>query len=167
MTHRRTVGHQRATVVGAMAMSQTSSSRMITGLFHDRDSSPFRRAQCRPRFHTASTDCSRSNHCLSVRCRRKQPVARQSTMVDSIWVVRPYRAFGADLSVRASPRKPQSTMPRYLVERTCCSGASARTVAEGHADHCDQVIRANAREGVTWILYFVTADGCRCLGIVD
>lgn len=59
-------------------------------------------------------------------------------------------------------------MPRYLVERTFCARAGAETAAEGHAvDHREEVIRANAREGVTWIHSFVTPDRCRSFCIVD
>ena len=59
-------------------------------------------------------------------------------------------------------------MPRYLVERTFYAGAGAGTAADGHAtDHCDEVIRANAREGVTWIHSFVTPDRRRSFCIVD
>lgn len=60
-------------------------------------------------------------------------------------------------------------MPRYLVERTFCAGARAGTPADGGgaADHCDEVIRANAREGVTWIHSFVTPDRRRSFCIVD
>ena len=59
-------------------------------------------------------------------------------------------------------------MPRYLVERTFCVGARAGTAADGRAAHdCDDVIRANAREGVTWIHSFVTPDRCRSFCIVD
>ena len=59
-------------------------------------------------------------------------------------------------------------MPRYLVERTFCAPARAGTAVEGHAaDHCDEVIRANAREGVTWIHSFVTPDRRRSFCIVD
>ena len=59
-------------------------------------------------------------------------------------------------------------MPRYLVERTFCAPARAVTAADGRAaDHCDEVIRANAREGVTWIHSFVTPDRCRSFCIVD
>ena len=59
-------------------------------------------------------------------------------------------------------------MPRYLVERTFCVGARAGTAADGRAAHdCDDVIRANAREGVTWIHSFVTPDRCRSFCILD
>lgn len=59
-------------------------------------------------------------------------------------------------------------MPRYLVERTFCAPACVGTAADGHAaDHCDEVIRANAREGVTWIHSFVTPDRRRSFCIVD
>ena len=59
-------------------------------------------------------------------------------------------------------------MPRYLVERTFCVGARAGTAADGRAAHdCDDVIRANAREGVTWIHSFVTPDRRRSFCIVD
>ena len=57
-------------------------------------------------------------------------------------------------------------MPRYLVERTFSAGGDAAAV--GHvADRGDAVIRANAREGVTWIHSFVTPDRCRSFCIVD
>ncbi|MES2960377.1 MAG: DUF4242 domain-containing protein [Pseudomonadota bacterium] len=59
-------------------------------------------------------------------------------------------------------------MPRYLVERTFCTPGCTRTAADGRAtDHCDEVIRVNAREGVTWIQSFVTPDRCRSFCIVD
>ncbi len=59
-------------------------------------------------------------------------------------------------------------MPRYLVERTFHAPDRARTAADGSAaNHCDEVIRANAREGVTWIHSFVTPDRCRSFCIVD
>lgn len=59
-------------------------------------------------------------------------------------------------------------MPRYLVERTFCARAGAGTAADGRAaERCDDVIRANAREGVTWIHSFVTPDRCRSFCIVD
>lgn len=59
-------------------------------------------------------------------------------------------------------------MPRYLVERTFCAPDLAGTAADGtSANHCDSVIRANAREGVTWIHSFVTLDRCRSFCIVD
>lgn len=57
-------------------------------------------------------------------------------------------------------------MPRYLVERTFC--ACVRVSGADHtADRCDEVIRANAREGVTWIHSFVTPDRRRSFCIVD
>ena len=59
-------------------------------------------------------------------------------------------------------------MPRYLVERTFCAGAHAAAAADGGtADHCEEVIRANAREGVTWLHSFVTPDRRRSFCIVD
>ena len=59
-------------------------------------------------------------------------------------------------------------MPRYLVERTFSAHALVGTAADGGAaDHCDEVIRTNAREGVTWIHSFVTTDRCRSFCIVD
>ena len=59
-------------------------------------------------------------------------------------------------------------MPRYLVERTFYAPDRAGTVADGSAaNHCDKVIRANAREGVTWIRSFVTPDRRRSFCIVD
>jgi hypothetical protein len=59
-------------------------------------------------------------------------------------------------------------MPRYLVERTFSAPARAGTADDGHVeDRCDDVIRANAREGVTWIHSFVTPDRCRSFCIVD
>ena len=59
-------------------------------------------------------------------------------------------------------------MPRYLVERTFSTGADGTTAPDGGAaDHCDDVIRANAREGVTWLHSFVTPDRCRSFCIVD
>jgi len=59
-------------------------------------------------------------------------------------------------------------MPRYLVERTFHAPDRARTAADGcTANHCTEVIRANAREGVTWIHSFVTPDRCRSFCIVD
>lgn len=59
-------------------------------------------------------------------------------------------------------------MPRYLVERTFCVPAPAGTATDsGAVDHCDEVIRANSREGVTWIHSFVTPDRCRSFCIVD
>ena len=59
-------------------------------------------------------------------------------------------------------------MPRYLVERTFCAAALTGTATDGRtADHCDEVIRANAREGVTWIHSFVTPDRRRSFCIVD
>ena len=59
-------------------------------------------------------------------------------------------------------------MPRYLVERTFSAPACPGSAIEGHAtDHCDEVIRVNSREGVTWIHSFVTPDRCRSFCIVD
>jgi hypothetical protein len=59
-------------------------------------------------------------------------------------------------------------MPRYLVERTFCAGARAGTAADDSAGKdCDAVIRANAREGVTWIHSFVTPDRRRSFCILD
>ena len=59
-------------------------------------------------------------------------------------------------------------MPRYLVERTFYVPARAGAATDGHAaDHCEKVIRANSREGVTWIHSFVTLDRCRSFCIVD
>ena len=59
-------------------------------------------------------------------------------------------------------------MPRYLVERTLRVRALTGTAADGRAaDHCDEVISTNAREGVTWIHSFVTPDRCRSFCIVD
>ena len=59
-------------------------------------------------------------------------------------------------------------MPRYLVERTFRAQAHAGTAGDGRtADHCEEVIRANFREGVTWIHSFVTADRRRSFCIVD
>jgi len=57
-------------------------------------------------------------------------------------------------------------MPRYLVERTFSAGAG--TAADGGAAGCcDAVIRANGREGVTWVHSFVTPDRRRSFCIVD
>ena len=59
-------------------------------------------------------------------------------------------------------------MPRYLVERTYCAPNRAGTPAEASTvNRCDEVIRANAREGVTWIHSFVTPDRSRSFCIVD
>lgn len=59
-------------------------------------------------------------------------------------------------------------MPRYLVERTFSAPACAGTAPDGRdGDRCHEVIRANAREGVTWIHSFVTPDRCRSFCIVD
>jgi len=59
-------------------------------------------------------------------------------------------------------------MPRYLVERTFYAPNRAGTAAEcSTANHREEVIRANAREGVTWIHSFVTPDRCRSFCIVD
>ena len=59
-------------------------------------------------------------------------------------------------------------MPRYLVERTFNARARAGTAAEsGARNDCEEVIRANSREGVTWIQSFVTPDRCRSFCIVD
>jgi hypothetical protein len=57
-------------------------------------------------------------------------------------------------------------MPRYLVERTFCASADAVPVGR-IANRRDAVIRANAREGVTWIHSFVTPDERRSFCIVD
>lgn len=57
-------------------------------------------------------------------------------------------------------------MPRYLVERTFSIGDGV--VAHGIAvNRCDEVIRANAYEGVTWIHSFVTPDRRRSFCIVE
>lgn len=59
-------------------------------------------------------------------------------------------------------------MPRYLVERTFKAPACAGSAPDGlDGDHCHEVIRANASEGVTWIHSFVTPDRCRSFCIVD
>jgi len=59
-------------------------------------------------------------------------------------------------------------MPCYLVERTLRVRAPTGTGADGGAaDDGDEAIRANAREGVTWIHSFVTPDRCRGFCIVD
>lgn len=55
-------------------------------------------------------------------------------------------------------------MPRYLVERTFSAGAAAPDPAP---DRSDDVIRAHARAGVTWIHSFVTADRRRSFCVVD
>ena len=59
-------------------------------------------------------------------------------------------------------------MPRYLVERTFCVPANTGTASDDcAASHCDEVIRANSREGVNWSHSFVTLDRCRSFCIVD
>jgi len=58
-------------------------------------------------------------------------------------------------------------MPRYLVERTLCAFVRAAAADHAAAQRCDEVIRANAREGVTWIHSFVTPDRRRSFCIVD
>lgn len=59
-------------------------------------------------------------------------------------------------------------MPRYLVERTFFAPGRAGAAADGGAANpCDSVIRAHAREGVTWLHSFVTPDRCRSFCIVD
>ena len=59
-------------------------------------------------------------------------------------------------------------MPRYLVERTFGAPGRAGTAGDGSAaHHRDELIRANAREGVTWIHSFVTPDHCRGFCILD
>ena len=59
-------------------------------------------------------------------------------------------------------------MPRYLVERTFCALSRAGTATDVRApNNCDEVIRANAREGVTWIHSFVTPDRCRSFCVID
>ena len=45
--------------------------------------------------------------------------------------------------------------------------APERPLTAAPRHHCDDVIRANAREGVTWIHSFVTPDRCRSFCIVD
>ena len=57
-------------------------------------------------------------------------------------------------------------MPRYLVERTFSAGGDAAAVG-GVANRRDAVIRANAREGVTWLHSFVTPDRRRSFCIVE
>jgi hypothetical protein len=57
-------------------------------------------------------------------------------------------------------------MPRYLVERTFTHGAAAAD-ERGPDFHRDAVIRANAREGVTWLQSFVTPDRRRSFCIVE
>lgn len=57
-------------------------------------------------------------------------------------------------------------MPRYLVERSFSVGAGA-FAHDPTAGRCDAVIRANAREGVTWLHSFVTPDRRRSLCIVE
>lgn len=59
-------------------------------------------------------------------------------------------------------------MPRYLVERTlrACAFVPA-DAADLAAGRCDEVIRANAREGVTWLHSFITPDRRRSFCIVD
>jgi hypothetical protein len=60
-------------------------------------------------------------------------------------------------------------VPRYLVERTFAarSPGGAEGVERDAAGCCDAVIRANAREGVTWVHSFVTPDRRRSFCIVD
>jgi hypothetical protein len=60
-------------------------------------------------------------------------------------------------------------VPRYLVERTFAAPTPPGSAgAEGPAASCcDAVIRANAREGVTWVHSFVTPDRRRSFCIVD
>jgi hypothetical protein len=58
-------------------------------------------------------------------------------------------------------------MPRYLVERTFSSlGGEAAPLGDA-LSRCDDVIRANAREGVTWIHSLVTPDRRRSFCVVD
>ena len=58
-------------------------------------------------------------------------------------------------------------MPRYLVERTFAGVAADAAAQSGAAPGCDAVIRANAREGVTWVHSFVTPDRRRSFCIID
>jgi hypothetical protein len=58
-------------------------------------------------------------------------------------------------------------MPRYLVERTFCAGPGGGAADVGVASLSSAVIRANAREGVTWFHSLVTPDRCRSFCIVD
>jgi hypothetical protein len=48
-------------------------------------------------------------------------------------------------------------MPRYIVERTFPDGLNI-PVADDGAEACLAVVEANAREGVTWVHSYVSAD---------
>ena len=68
----------------------------------------------------------------------------------------------------ATPHQLVPDMPRYLVERTFSSlGGEATAPVGDPLSRCDDVIRANAREGVTWIHSLVTPDRRRSFCVVD
>jgi len=57
-------------------------------------------------------------------------------------------------------------MPRYLIERNFSAGLHIPVNDEG-AQACLGVVEANARDGVTWIHSYVSADKSRTFCVYD
>jgi hypothetical protein len=57
-------------------------------------------------------------------------------------------------------------MPRYMIERNFSAGLHIPVNDEG-AQACLGVIEANARDGVTWIHSYVSADKTRTFCVYD
>jgi hypothetical protein len=57
-------------------------------------------------------------------------------------------------------------MPRYVVERTFSEGLHI-PIADGGAEMCMAVVDANAREGVTWVHSYVSADKATTYCVYD
>ncbi len=57
-------------------------------------------------------------------------------------------------------------MPRYMVERTFSAGLEIPSTPEG-AKTCLGVVDNNAREQVTWVQSFVTADKAKTFCVYD
>ena len=81
-------------------------------------------------------------------------------------LVRPY-ALGPRTQERTiHPREGESTVPRYLVERTFPDGLRIPATDAG-ADACMSVAEANSAERVTWVHSYVTPDRGKTYCVYD
>jgi hypothetical protein len=65
--------------------------------------------------------------------------------------------MGSAPDVRGRRRAYVPYMPRYIVERKFSDGLHI-PIADGGAEACLAVVETNAREGVTWVHSYVSAD---------
>jgi hypothetical protein len=98
--------------------------------------------------------------------RRARPARSIAAMRPANWAISPYSPGWRFRTFQAPASTTETTMPRYLIERTFPDGLTLPTNAEGARAAAD-VIANNARDGVTWIHSYVTPDRRKTFCIYD